>query len=88
MTTAAAAVAPPVVASRAVLAGASSADPTVRCGPAVLAVVVVAALGVSRVLDGLPLRAAVRALLIIGCSLAVPLLVLLVHNPSRKDVPR
>jgi membrane protease YdiL (CAAX protease family) len=31
---------------------------------------------------------AVYPLLIIGFSLAVPLLVLLVHNPSRKDVPR
>jgi membrane protease YdiL (CAAX protease family) len=46
----------------AVLAGASAADPTVRWGPAVLAAVVVASLGVSRFLDGLPWRAAVRAL--------------------------
>lgn len=46
----------------AVLAGASSADPTARWGPAILAVVVVASLGVSRSLYRLPLGEAVRAL--------------------------
>lgn len=46
----------------AVLAGASSADPTARWGPAILAVVVAASLGVSRVLYRLPAREAVRIL--------------------------
>jgi membrane protease YdiL (CAAX protease family) len=46
----------------AVLAGASSADPTARWGPAILAVVVAASLGVSRGLYRLPLNEAVRAL--------------------------
>jgi membrane protease YdiL (CAAX protease family) len=46
----------------AVLAGASSADPTARWGPAILAAVVAASLGVSRGLYRLPLREAVRAL--------------------------
>jgi membrane protease YdiL (CAAX protease family) len=46
----------------AVLAVASSGDPTARWGPAILAVVVAASLGVSRVLYRLPWRAAVRAL--------------------------
>lgn len=46
----------------AALAGATAADPTARRGPVVLGVVVVAALGVGRLLDGLPLRAAARTL--------------------------
>jgi membrane protease YdiL (CAAX protease family) len=46
----------------AVLAGASAGDPTARWGPAILAVVVAAWLAVSRGLDRLPLREAVRAL--------------------------
>jgi membrane protease YdiL (CAAX protease family) len=46
----------------AVLAGASSADPTARWGPAILAVVVAAALAVSRGLYPMSLHDAVRAL--------------------------
>ena len=46
----------------AVLAGASSADPTARWGPAILAAVVAAFLGVARGLYRRPLREAVRAL--------------------------
>ena len=46
----------------AVLAGASSADPTARWGPAILAVVVAASFGVSRGLYRLPRHEAVRAL--------------------------
>jgi membrane protease YdiL (CAAX protease family) len=46
----------------AVLAGASSADPAARWGPAILAVVVAASLGVARGLYRMTLREAVRAL--------------------------
>ena len=46
----------------AVLAGASSADPTARWGPAILAAVVAAALAVSRGLYRMPCREAIRAL--------------------------
>jgi membrane protease YdiL (CAAX protease family) len=46
----------------AVLAGTSSGDPTARWGPAILAVVVAASLGVSRGLYRLPRRDAVQAL--------------------------
>jgi membrane protease YdiL (CAAX protease family) len=46
----------------AVLAGASSTDPTARWGPAILAAVVTASLGVSRGLYRLPMREGVRAL--------------------------
>jgi membrane protease YdiL (CAAX protease family) len=46
----------------AVLAALSSADPTLRWGPAVLLAVAVTAFGVARVLERLPRREAVRAL--------------------------
>jgi membrane protease YdiL (CAAX protease family) len=69
----------------AALAGASANDPTARWGPAVLAVVVAASLGVSRGLYRLPLRDAVRDLGLgrpggraLAVSAAVSALVLLV----------
>jgi membrane protease YdiL (CAAX protease family) len=69
----------------AALAGASSTDPTARWGPAILAVVVAASLGVSRGLYRLPLHDAVRALGLgrpdwrsLAVSAAISALVLLV----------